>query len=477
MLVVLPFHNADLPPVRRLLAWIKQLGSCKEHNCLFVVDQAVAWTEVFKLRALAEGVFGKVNLACNEKSVIGWPQGPNSLFLVAAKEIESHELGAWLWLEPDAVPLAQDWLGKLELLYNLCDFPFVGAIAEGVNSETGLPTKHFAGVGIYPQNTWSRLAKAIQAQPTKAFDVSTTELVLPNAANTNLIQHIWGENGNPPTFRERNEPGTNVFALRQIQKGAVLFHRCKDSSLIDLKRRDLFPYCQSELAVVIPFCNRDAEMFIKNLRWWRELQQTYPYTAVLSCEQGTRREFINEMVANARCFRSFALTEYTAPKPGQWPPTVAFIAAAKAMVQFGVPWLWTEFDMIPLKSEWLDALSSEYTTGAKSFMGPIVPHLTHMNGTGIYPADTPQRIPKGLAQIWTAWDVAMRPEMINDCHDCSHIFQHVWGVHQGRFHPYLGDPPSFPIRAMMGQIDKDAVVFHRCKDGTLIDRLREMKHQ
>jgi hypothetical protein len=147
------------------------------------------------------------------------------------------------------------------------------------------------------------------------------------------------------------------------------------------------------------------------------------------------------------------------------------------MEKVGVPWLWMEYDMIPLKPHWLSALQQAYWNCNKAFAGPIVQDMGHMNGTGIYPANTPRRIPRALSLMRTAWDVTMKAEMIFDCHDLQPLFYHAWSMDNGRLHPYAGgSPPSFPKGSpTMAQIPNESVVFHRCKDGSLIDRLME-KH-
>ena len=146
------------------------------------------------------------------------------------------------------------------------------------------------------------------------------------------------------------------------------------------------------------------------------------------------------------------------------------------MAQFNNPWLWMEADAIPLKRGWLEKLQDLYWVGGKSFAGPIVKDKGHMNGTGIYPANTPNRIPAALAQPRTAWDVVMKKEMISDCLDLHPYYFHAWSMHGEDFHPYLGGAvPTFPTQSRVDKIPKQAVVMHRCKDGSLIERLRERK--
>lgn len=231
-----------------------------------------------------------------------------------------------------------------------------------------------------------------------------------------------------------------------------------------------------KFVVVFPFCRHDGELAVKLVAWMEELGP-YEHECLLSFDLGTPRAVVNSIEAAAR--RSFSrvdLFEYPTPGPNTWPPTIAFKAAAMRMQKLGKPWLWMEADAVPLKRGWLEKLQELYWNGGKSFAGPIVPDLGHMNGTGIYPANTPNRIPGALAQTRTAWDVTMKREMIKDALNLHPYFHHAWAMEMGELHPYYGGAiPSFPTQAMVDKINPEAVIFHRCKDGTLIDRLRERK--
>jgi hypothetical protein len=56
--------------------------------------------------------------------------------------------------------------------------------------------------------------------------------------------------------------------------------------------------------------------------------------------------------------------------------------------------------------------------------------------------------------------------------DIGHIAMAMWGVKDGKLNPVEGESPYFaPDSTLLKQIPKTAVVFHRCKDGSLIDRL------
>jgi hypothetical protein len=229
-------------------------------------------------------------------------------------------------------------------------------------------------------------------------------------------------------------------------------------------------------SVVFPFCSKDGTPALKLMKWIAELTPPTDHPIVLSYDMQTPPSMVEAIADAAKgTFRSIKTLSYSPPHQDQWPPTVAFKAAATYMEKSGKPWLWMEFDAVPLVPHWLDRLQEVYWSCGKAFAGPIIPLMGHQNGTGIYPANTPKRIPRALGMMRTAWDVTMKPEMIFDCHDLHPIFFHAWTSDGKDFHPYNGGSvPSFPKGSpLLGKIPKESVVFHRNKDLTLIDRLRE----
>jgi hypothetical protein len=70
----------------------------------------------------------------------------------------------------------------------------------------------------------------------------------------------------------------------------------------------------------------------------------------------------------------------------------------------------------------------------------------------------------------------MKDEMIWECHNAEPLIQHVWGIVNGQTHPILGEAPVFRTQnEVKSWLNPKAVLFHRCKDASLIDRLREIR--
>lgn len=234
MLCVLPIYKEDVPCLLNLTRWIHDLGGCKGHAAVIVADPDTPARGIFEIQFEAKKSFNNVSLVTTDRPVQGWPQGPNELFLAAAKYAKERGM-PWLFLEPDAVPLAAGWLDKIEIHYRAKGARYLGQIVPC--NKPGLPANHFTGVGVYPCNAIDEIEEAIRGEPNVAFDIPTASIIVPQATHSELFQHLWGEVGNPPTFAEIGIPGTAVFGIDYIRPGAVLFHRTKDGKLIELLRR------------------------------------------------------------------------------------------------------------------------------------------------------------------------------------------------------------------------------------------------
>jgi hypothetical protein len=226
--------------------------------------------------------------------------------------------------------------------------------------------------------------------------------------------------------------------------------------------------------VVLPFCNLDAELMVKNLEWMMSMGMTRSHDCLLSYDRTTLQDSVRRIEARAKeVFCSVSKTSYSVAHGTRFPQTAAWHHAARFMQSLYRNWLWMEPDAVPLKPQWLDVLQSVYDNCRQPFCGPVVPGAGHMNGTAIYPANTPDLLPRTMSHTNNAWDVECREEMHHQVKDIGHIFFCAWGVKDGHLNPLEGEPPSFPPGSpLLNQIPKTAVVFHRSKDGSLIDRLR-----
>jgi hypothetical protein len=137
------------------------------------------------------------------------------------------------------------------------------------------------------------------------------------------------------------------------------------------------------------------------------------------------------------------------------------------------PFLFLENDAIPLVPDWLDQLEAEYRQCGKPFMARNVPAFRgsdgymvpeHMTGNMICPQDTPSAAPRLMIASDVAFDVYSAKEVLPKMHNTM-LIQHIFNID--------GKPPTFPTRESLSIIQHGAVLFHRVKDCSLIERLRE----
>jgi hypothetical protein len=234
--VVLPYCRKDEVLARNLIEWINELGPIMNGACLLAADALVPRGTMLELNELAKKSFIFVNtiaIAVPEDRQV-WPFGPNKMFLEASKEVWERCKTPWLWLEPDAVPMKRGWLEALEVEYAASPRRFMGTFIH--NSQPGLPAIHVPGTAIYPHDAHNWLNDFASGQ--QAFDMAMADYVVPRCTDTKLIHQHWGEVDMPPTFIADGEPKQNFNAvtLDFVHPDAVLFHRCKDDSLIRLLR-------------------------------------------------------------------------------------------------------------------------------------------------------------------------------------------------------------------------------------------------
>ena len=142
------------------------------------------------------------------------------------------------------------------------------------------------------------------------------------------------------------------------------------------------------------------------------------------------------------------------------------------------PWFWMEPDLVPLRPGWLDILQEEYNRCGKDVMGSVVPGMGHVNGTSIYPPNLFTMCPMLFSTPNGQWafDMVMHNEIAHSLHDASHLMQHAWTMSGSTLSPHGGgELPSFMSPQSLGMLLPTAVTFHRVKDTSLIQRLRECR--
>ena len=138
---------------------------------------------------------------------------------------------------------------------------------------------------------------------------------------------------------------------------------------------------------------------------------------------------------------------------------------------------------IPIRKGWVADIEHSYASCGKPFLGHIVhgvihPTSMHLNGVAVYPPDLHvysthiMLPPDGVA-----WDVAGAFGGVVPNARHTPLIMNVWEIDEdGNSVTSGGVVPTFPDQATVDKVvDFSASLFHRCKDMSLIDRLRERK--
>lgn len=230
------------------------------------------------------------------------------------------------------------------------------------------------------------------------------------------------------------------------------------------------------MIVALPFCEKDEWLALKNLEWVRSLDGGSPL-ACLVChddrtEPGRVIAATKEYFAEVRACRYSAWTgEFKSPQPQNhaWQETARWIAHFAAKDAFyRDSWFWWEADACPLRKGWLNAIADEHERGNKPFSGHVVAGFGYMAAPGVYPANVVAYTQNALFCRGTRFDQAAGNDIRGKIHPINHLIENI--------RDRDGAPPSFStvesVRSM-----KDLAVFHRCKDGSIIDLLSTGKRQ
>lgn len=218
------------------------------------------------------------------------------------------------------------------------------------------------------------------------------------------------------------------------------------------------------------------------LAWMEKLGEHKDHDALICTFGDTPFDLVIELRELAsKLFREVRMTAAHERRVG-WPgdPNVLFRTAATFInEQWPQPFLIMEADAVPMRSNWLNDIAAEYASRQCKFLGhiyechqPFLPSRL-MSGIAIYPPDSAKILPL-LKDSPRAWDVDGAEVMVANGEHTT-LIHHFWGQ------PNL--PPTFvtrkdansPVNAMtLEDIPRDASLYHRNKDGTLI-RLLERK--
>lgn len=226
------------------------------------------------------------------------------------------------------------------------------------------------------------------------------------------------------------------------------------------------------MLIVTAYSQKDWAQAVKLYAWIAELDASHEgHECLLMASENMEKSKIASVETEARkSFSKVYSVRSTTRDERGWPYScnTLFRTAVKHIERtMPQPFWWNEPDCIPVKSKWLDDLAADYELGGRPFMGVVYQKpFAHLAGCAVYPANICQYNPDCLKEDRLAWDVVAPEKTIPHVYE-TELFQHEWGNIKNNI------APTFPTLRSLDLLNPNAVVFHRNKDGTLIDRLRE----
>jgi hypothetical protein len=248
----------------------------------------------------------------------------------------------------------------------------------------------------------------------------------------------------------------------QVKRAEKVEH---DFNLYRSQRNPWRPGRVFGVAIMISW--NDLGSAIQQLDWIAELGGFGAFGAVISVPHDLPKDLGQAIQARAPSAelvcRPFRLSAEAWPVGPNW----SFACVSQWCHDRQWDFLLLEPDAVPLKRGWLEAIEREYRGCGRAFMGyhepPGVDHQMHLAGVAVYHWEAYQRL--HWHEFHRAWDVTLGPTLVAEAHQARTI-QQVWGT--------PGAPPTFPLASDVERIIRpEAALFHRNKDGTLIQRLRE----
>lgn len=271
------------------------------------------------------------------------------------------------------------------------------------------------------------------------------------------------------TQQERDEALVRSVQSRQTSVESIL--RERDQLRQQLKQAtakvEFTP--GREFVCVLPFCAADEHRFRLLLEWMVDLRAVNGTAVVIVPARHVVSSEVTFLANSAFARVVYQWTTFDLPKEG-WPVGAnwSFLTAAEYCRRHNYDFWFNEPDCIPLRPGWFEAIRDEYRACGKPYMGFIEPgtgdYPRHLTGNAAYHHSVFHHF--RADKLGVAWDIAMADVLTPLAHP-TRLFHQEFGP--------LEHPPVFHTVDDLRRIPKEAVVFHRNKDGSLIRVLREQR--
>lgn len=229
MILLFPFHPGDFNQAEAWMRWTAEIGAGKNHQIILMPAKAVVNFD--SIRETAIRAFQSMDVLQDAEGIVGHPEGPNSCMRQAIWHMQMANLGPWTFMEPDCILLAPDALDVWEREYRSYGKPFMGEFRPAHD----VTPDYLSGNMVLPKDALL-LAPMLSRRGLSrdgvelAFDIVAASQTLPQAHLTKLLQQVpKTENGGGATFPDQE-------SLSRIRPSAVMFHPCKDGTLIERLR-------------------------------------------------------------------------------------------------------------------------------------------------------------------------------------------------------------------------------------------------
>jgi hypothetical protein len=189
-------------------------------------------TRVHKVESALVSAFAKAVWVTRAKHFAnGWPAGSNALWkstiedaghMASSGQTKAEGI---LTFEADCIPMARDWIDRLDAEYRGRLRDIVGHIHQVETLDV-----HVNGNAMWPIDLATRWPHVLQVPPIHAWDYFNREFFMPHAQDTALIAQIYRRK--VLTFAEWS-------SIRKHDLRPVLLHGIKDSSGRRLAREQL----------------------------------------------------------------------------------------------------------------------------------------------------------------------------------------------------------------------------------------------
>lgn len=241
----------------------------------------------------------------------------------------------------------------------------------------------------------------------------------------------------------------------------------------------------NQVLVVIATFNGDLTLAENLINWISELDGKLPFPALIVVDQTVPQEKYAALFTLAKTVFSHVRLITIQVAAHGWKPNVMFLQAAKYVRDnYTLPFFWLEPDCVPLKSGWLANINEAYQNSPLRYLGAIVETTgqkgippKHLTGCSVYPNDAYDDF-EAMPDVNAgrqAWDIG-GGERIATASQHTPLIQHFWGQQDKPpvfIETRAADAPENHV--MLDFVRKDAVLFHRSKEGNLIALLRKNK--